>query len=130
MKHASAALWLSALSLSVFCDTAFSQTSAPAEPSSSAASTVRPGAGPGAPGPRGNMMRFNRNNTPGWSLMTPDERTAHRDKMLSFKTVAECENYREAHRKLMEQRAREQGKPFAPGRGDPCRAMQRRGYLK
>ncbi|HJV88394.1 MAG TPA: hypothetical protein VJ698_23195 [Noviherbaspirillum sp.] len=130
MKQVSAAVSLSALALSVFCDSAFSQSPAPADTSTNAASVSPPGPGPGARGPRGRMMRFNQNNTPGWTLMTPEERTAHRDRMRSFKTVAECESYREEHRKLMEQRAKEQGKPLPPARGNPCVTMQRRGILK
>lgn len=76
------------------------------------------------------MMRFNEKNTPGWSLMTAQERTAHRDKMHSFKTEDECKAYHDEHVKQMQERAKEQGKSFRPMRGDPCGMMRQRGFLK
>lgn len=76
------------------------------------------------------MMRFDAGNTPGWSLMTPEERQAHHDKMLSFKTVDECKAYHDEHVKLMAARAKEQGKQVRRTRGDPCAMMQRRGLIK
>lgn len=76
------------------------------------------------------MMRFDERNTPGWSLMTPEERTAHRDRMHSAKSVDECRAYHDEHRKQMEARAKEQGKSLRPSRTEPCAMMQRRGFGK
>ena len=50
------------------------------------------------PGPGGRAMRFDQNNTRGWTLMTPEERTAHREKMLSLKTYEECKAFQADHR--------------------------------
>lgn len=128
---------IAALTLALVSGMAFSQASAPAgkagdAPSKPAASAPapQPGIGPGGRGPRGGMMRFDEKNTPGWSLMTTQERDAHRDKMHTFKTVDECRAYHDDHVKLMDARAKEQGKSFKPFRGDPCTTMQKRGFMK
>lgn len=83
----------------------------------------------GASAPRGAMMggpgmmgrRFGPDNTPGWGMMSPAERSAHRDKMWSFKTEGECRAYQDEHHKLMAERAKERGRtvPATP-RHDPC----------
>lgn len=71
-----------------------------------------PGPGSGyARGMRGPMM------SPGWTLMTPEERDAHHAKMRSFRDAAECEAYMSEHHRLMQQRAQERGQPM-PGRWD------------
>jgi len=67
--------------------------------------------GPGSMGPR-----FNAQTTPGWGMMTSEERKAHQDRMRSMRDHSECQAYMEEHRKLMESRAKEQGKAL-PGRG-------------
>lgn len=135
MKHV-----IAALSLAAFSGLAFSQPSAPADKSTgdasrppASASGTQQGMGPGAGGgmgPRGRMMRFDKSNTPGWSLMTPEERIEHRNRMHSFKTVDECKAYHDEHVKKMQDRAKEKGTSFKPLRGDPCTAMQRRGFLQ
>ena len=67
-----------------------------------------PGPGPGqGPGPRG--FRAGPDSVPGWSLMTPEERKAHQERMASMKTRAECTSAMEEHHKLMAERAREKG---------------------
>jgi len=60
-------------------------------------------------GPGGRAMRFDQNNTRGWTLMTPEERTVHRDKMLSLKNYEECKSFQTEHRSAMEVRAKEKG---------------------
>ena len=67
--------------------------------------------GPG-PGGKGQGWRFGASNTPGWALMSPEERVEHRNKM-------------------MEARAREQGKtvPATP-RSNLCERMKQAGRLK
>lgn len=128
---------LAALTMTLLSGMVFSQASAPVEKSKE--STSKPAAsapgpqqrmGPGGQGPMGRMMRFDEKNTAGWSLMTPEERLAHRDKMHSFKSVDECKSYHDDHLKQMEARSKEQGKNFKPFRGDPCTTMQQRGLLK
>ena len=68
---------------------------------SSASAQTGPGPGPG-PGPGSG-------NTPGWSLMTPAERTEHHNKMMSFTNYEECIAYLQEHHKLMQERAKAQG---------------------
>jgi uncharacterized membrane protein (DUF106 family) len=58
----------------------------------------------------------------GYELMTPQERQEHQQKMRSFRTEQEREAYRQEHHKLMQERAREQGKklpdtPMPRGQG-------------
>jgi hypothetical protein len=68
--------------------------------------------------------------TPGWKLMTPEERTQHRQKMLSLKTYDECKAYVEEHHNQMVGRAKEKGlaMPETP-RGHPCDRMKARGQI-
>lgn len=56
----------------------------------------------------------------GWELMSEQERMEHQNKMRSLKTEQEREAYRQEHHKLMQDRAKAQGKavPDMPqGRG-------------
>lgn len=71
-------------------------------------------------------------NTRGWSLMTPEERTEHQNKMRSFKTYDECKAYQEEHHKQMEARAKEKGVTLPMGKtgGYGCDNMKARGFLK
>ena len=86
------------------------------------------GPGPkGGPGPMG--PRFNEETTPGWTLMTPDERKAHQEKMLSFKDHAQCQAYMEGHRKQMDARAKEKGKTLpGKGPGSGCGFLDKKNY--
>lgn len=89
-----------------------------------------PGYGPGAgprggmgPGMHGGMMRggrFGPNYTPGWGLMTPQERNAHRDAMAGAQTYEDCRKVVDAHVALMQQRAQERGGAMPGPRHDPC----------
>lgn len=85
--------------------------------------------GPGG-GPRGGGFAFDQDNTRGWSLMTPEERNAHREKMMSFKTYDECKAYQDEQHALMEARAREKGKTLPASRANACDHMKARGVLK
>ena len=98
-----------------------------------------PGVGPGAgmaPGPGGGpaakrpRFQFNRDNTYGWALMSAQERTAYRDKMLSAKTYDECKAVQDERRTLMETRANEKGTTLRPPRQNACDRMKARGLLK
>lgn len=95
-----------------------------------AASGPRMGVGPGmgqgmGPGKGGMGMgmagRFGPDNTPGWAMMTPAERSTHRQRMSSFKTQAECSAYMDEHHKQMADRAKERGQTVpAQPRRNPC----------
>lgn len=86
--------------------------------------------GPGMGGGMGRGMRFSQDNTPGWTLMTPAEQAAHREKMLSMQTYADCKAYQTEHRAVMEARARERGVTLPAARQPGCERMQARGLLK
>ena len=86
-----------------------------------------PGAGPGYGLGGGRGMR---GGGQGMALLTPEERTAHRDMMHSFKTVDECTAYMTEHQKLLQDRAKEKGVAAPPGpRGNPCERMKARGMI-
>jgi hypothetical protein len=61
------------------------------------------------------------------NLMTPEERTAHRNQMMSLKNVAECNAYLADHRAEMAKRAAEQGITLPEPRGNACERMQAHG---
>ena len=84
------------------------------------------GMGPG----KGGRMAFNQGNTPGWTLMTQQERQAHREKMWSFKTFEECKAYQAEHHAQMEARAKEKGSTLPAPRANACDRMKARGALK
>ena len=84
--------------------------------------------GPGARGGRG--MQFNQGNTPGWALMTPEERTANQLRMRDVKTYDECKLVQGEHRSLMETRAREKGVTLPAPRQNGCDNMKARGFIK
>jgi hypothetical protein len=88
-----------------------------------------PGYGPGGGPGKGQGWRFNADNTTGWSLMTAEERTAHRDRMLSFKTYDECQAYRTEHHAAMQARAKEKGLPPPTPRQNVCDSMKSAGRL-
>jgi hypothetical protein len=98
-----------------------------------------PGAGPGAgigPGPgrapaaKRPRFEFNKDNTYGWALMSTQERTAYRDKMLSAKTYDECKAAQDERHTLMEARAKEKGTTLRPARQNACDRMKARGIIK
>lgn len=86
------------------------------------------GMGPGGRGGRG--MRFNQNNMAGWSLMTPEERTAQQTKMRAAGSLAECQAMQAEHRNVMEARAKEKGMTLPAPRQNGCQRMQARGFFK
>ncbi len=88
---------------------------------------VGPGPGPAAKRPR---FRFNQDNTYGWALMSAEERTAHRTKMLSAKTYDACKAAQDEQHALMEARAKEKGKTLPAPRQNACDRMKARGLLK
>ncbi len=97
-----------------------------------ASAQMGPGGGMGGMGPGGKGMRyqFNQDNTPGWSLMTPEERSAHHNAMMSAKTYEECKAAQEAQHKQMEARAKEKGATLPAPRQNACDRMKARGFYK
>jgi hypothetical protein len=74
--------------------------------------------------------RFNQDNTPGWSLMTPAERSAHQNRMWSAKTYDECKAIQTEHHALIAARAQAKGVQLGGPRQNACDRMQARGLLK
>lgn len=63
--------------------------------------------------------------TPGWSMMSPEEREAHRSRMHSAMSPEECDGYLAGHHKRMMDRAKERNlPPPTPPRQESCRAMR------
>lgn len=83
----------------------------------------------GGPG-QGGRFAIGNNNTPGWTLMTQEERTAHQQKMWAFKNYEECKAYQQEHHRTMDDRAKEQGKVLPVPRANACDRMQARGLFK
>ncbi len=90
------------------------------------------GAGPGGGmGPGAGMgMRFNQDNTTGWSLMSAEERSAHQSKMMSAKTYDECKAVQAEQHKMMEARAKEKGQVLPAPRQNGCDRMKAQGVFK
>ena len=88
------------------------------------------GGGPGRGRGMGHGMRFSQRNTAGWSLMTQEERVAHREKMLSVKTYEECKAVQGEQHTLMEARAKEKGLTLPAPRYNGCDRMKARGLIK
>ena len=70
--------------------------------------------------------RWGSDFTPGWSLMTPEERKEHRERMRSMQSHDDCKKYQEQHHEQMAARAKERGgKALAAPRRDGCEGMKR-----
>lgn len=86
------------------------------------ASAPAMGMGPG--GGRG-AARAGSDATPGWALMTKQERSEHRDRMRSMKTYDDCKAYQDQHHEQMAARAKERGgKALAHPRRDACGGLK------
>ena len=119
----------SALMASLFCLPAMAQTP-PGPGMGPGMGMGGMGPGMGGMGPGKGRMAFNQGNTPGWSLMTAEERTAHQQKMWSFKTFDECKAYQAEHHTAMTAKAKEQGKTLPAPRANACDRMKARGQIK
>ncbi len=73
---------------------------------------------------------WSNNNTTGWALMTPDERTAHQAKMRAVTTYDGCKTLVEENHKIMETRAKEKGVKLPTPRQNGCKVMKARGLIK
>lgn len=87
------------------------------------------GAAPAASAPGGPGMSARRGQagpdfTPGWSLMSPAERSVHQQRMRSIQTYEECKAYMDKHHEEMVVRAKESGKPLPAPRRDGCRRLK------
>jgi hypothetical protein len=83
-----------------------------------------PQASPGEK-PPANAPRFTERTTPGWSMMSAEERKEHKNKMAAFTDYKECEAYMVEHHKQMAQRAKEKGKTIAKGPGPGCNWLRK-----
>ncbi|MBT1070347.1 hypothetical protein [Pelotalea chapellei] len=72
----------------------------------------------------------NQQNTYGWQLMTPEERTEHQNKLRSFKDFGACKEYIDEHHKQMEERAKERGITPPVMKRNPCETMKSKSMLK
>lgn len=96
----------------------------------SAFAQMGPGGGGGmGPGGKGRFA-WNQTYTPGWALMTPEERATWQAQMREVKTYEECVATQDAHRKAMEERAKEKGVQLRPPRRNGCDIMKARGIIK
>jgi len=86
-----------------------------------------PGAGMGQGAGKG--MRFNQDNTLGWSMMSVEERTAHQSKMMSAKSYDECKAVQAEQHKAMEARAKEKGQVLPAPRQNGCDRMKAQGMF-
>ena len=80
-------------------------------------------AGPG-------RYRFNQDNAPGWTLMTPAERSEHQNTMRAARTYDECKATQAAHHAIMEARAKEKGVTLPSPRNNACDQMKARGFIQ
>ncbi|WP_180130631.1 hypothetical protein [Rhodoferax sp. BLA1] len=86
------------------------------------------GNGPGMGQGRGGM-RFSQTNTPGWTLMTQQERTDHMAQMRAARTFEECTQLQDAQHQLMQERAKEKGVTLNVPRQNGCNMMKARGFF-
>ncbi len=89
---------------------------------------VAPGAG-GGPGMRGGpgmQRRWGPTVTPGWAMMSEQERREHQAKMAAMNDPAECSAYMDEHHRQMVERANERhlSMPARPRR-DACIGLKR-----
>ncbi len=90
-----------------------------------------PGSGSTAQGARDMRgMRFNQSNTPGWTLMTAEERTTHQNQLREVKTYEECVQVQAEHRTAMQKRATDKGVTLNVPNQNVCDVAKARGLIK
>lgn len=116
---------------------AWAQANPDPAPPPATSSDLRPapgmgrGMGPGAGmGPRHCMQadpaqpncgwQMTRRNSPGYALMTPEERATHQSRLRSFQSREECLAYLQDHHAQMGERAKAQGKTLPAPRMRLC----------
>lgn len=65
----------------------------------------------------------------GGSLMTPEERTEHRNQMRSAKTYDDCRAIQQAQHERMVERAKAQGQTLPVPRANACDRMKAKGFF-
>lgn len=84
-----------------------------------------PGMGMGNGAGRG-RAQWGSDFTPGWTLMSPQERNEHRERMRSMKSYEECKAYQVQHHEQMAARAKERGgATLAQPRRDACAGLKK-----
>jgi hypothetical protein len=69
---------------------------------------------------------MNRDNTPGWSMMTRAERREHHDRMAAMTDHAQCAAYMQQHHATMAERAKTRGHAMpAMPRHDACAPLKK-----
>lgn len=84
----------------------------PADPPCAVAGAASGPARGYGPGPH---ARWGSEDTPGWPMMSPDERQVHRERMGGFTSYPDCRKYMDLHHDQMAARAKERGLAM-PGR--------------
>jgi hypothetical protein len=70
--------------------------------------------------------RWGTDYTPGWSIMTADERQEHQQRMHSMTSHEECKAYMDQHHQQMAARAKDKGVTVpAEPRRDACAGLKR-----
>lgn len=83
------------------------------------------GMGMGHGGGRG-AGRWGADYTPGWAMMTQQERNEHRERMRSMTSYEACKTYHEQHHEQMAARAKERGaQMMAQPRRDACAGLKK-----
>lgn len=118
-------LLFAAVSAAVWMAAAASVLAQPASGPGPGSAASGPGYGP-RHGMRGGPMAGPR-MTPGWAMMSPEERNTHRDTLRGMKTYDECKSYLDKHHAQMVERAKERGRnpPPAAMRGEPCSGLKK-----
>lgn len=86
------------------------------------------GMGPGAG--MGKQFNFDNDNTPGWTMMSREERAAHQKSMMDAKTYEECRAAQAANHEIMMGRAMAKGSTLPAPRFNGCDRMRERGFFK
>lgn len=94
----------------------------------SASVLAQSGPGPNARGMH--QMRFDHANTPGWTMMTAQERITHQNRMREANTYEECKQIQAEHHAAMEARAKEKGLTLRAPRQNACDMAKTRGWVK
>ena len=95
----------------------------PASAPASGASAPGMGPGPAASTPQGSP-RYGNGVTPGWPMMTAEERAALAAAMGQMKSQGECVAYMDKHYKQMTERATQRGMPLqGNARRDLCNVL-------
>jgi hypothetical protein len=84
-----------------------------------------PGMGMGPGMGRGRGAQYGPDYSPGWSLMTPEERSQHQAKVRSMTSYDECKAYMAQQHEQMAARAKAQGTQMpAQPRRDGCAGLK------